>query len=86
MMSDTLKRYLSVKQICDLLPVGKSLVYRMIQSGELPSTRFGGRILVPAEALQALLTLEPPQPHTLPQSPPPRRRTKRRKHDQMDLW
>ena len=84
-MSDTLKRYLSVKQICDLLPVGKSLVYRMIEDGELPSTRFGGRILVPAEALQALLTSKLPQPHATPQSPP-RRRSKRHKRDQIDLW
>jgi excisionase family DNA binding protein len=50
-----MKNYLSVSQVCKRLPVGKSLVYRLITTGELPSTRFGSKILVPEDELISLL-------------------------------
>ena len=54
-MSDTLKRYLSVKQVCERLPVCKSLIYRLVRDGVIPSTRIGGKILVPEDGLLAFL-------------------------------
>jgi excisionase family DNA binding protein len=67
------KTYLSVKQVCQRLPVCKTLVYRLVREGVIPSTRIGGKILVLEDGLLALLEgggklhgeLPPP-------SPPPR--------------
>ncbi len=94
-MSDTLKRYLSVKQVCQQLPVCKSLVYRLIRDGELPACRLGGKILVPLDELRAIL--EPASDHgpadapangdeaSPPPAPPPAAPRRRRK-GQLDLW
>jgi excisionase family DNA binding protein len=62
------KSYLSIRQICERLPVCKTLVYRLVRDGDLPSTRFGGKILVPVEALEALLEGRAPAE---PAAPPP---------------
>ena len=86
-----MKRYLTVKEICELLPVCKSLVYRLVRDGQLPSTRFGGKILVPEDELAALLERgqekEDPiqQPRDAPVRPRPTRR-KSRKQDSLELW
>ncbi len=71
-MSDNLKRYLSVKQVCELLPVCKSLVYRMVRSGEIPSARLGGKILVPVDDLRAILEGNRKVPAEVPSDLPPR--------------
>jgi excisionase family DNA binding protein len=66
-----LKRYLSVKEICQILPVCKSLVYRLVRDGQLPSTRFGGKILVAEDELAALLERGQEGEEELPEPPPP---------------
>ena len=50
-----MKTYLSVKQVCERLPVCKTLVYRLVREGVIPSTRIGGKILVLEDGLLALL-------------------------------
>lgn len=52
---EPMKKYLSIKQICERLPVSKTLVYRLVKEGTIPSTLLGGKILVPEDALDALL-------------------------------
>ena len=69
-----MKTYLSVKQVCERLPVCKTLVYRLVREGVIPSTRIGGKILVPEDGLLALLEgagklhgeLPPPSPASRP--------------------
>jgi excisionase family DNA binding protein len=85
-VSDTLKRYLSVKKICERLAVGKSLVYRLVQTGELPATRLGSKILIPEDGLLALLERGQARqavalPASLPSRPKPREPQGR-----LDLW
>ena len=79
-MSDTLKRYLSVKQVCERLPVCKSLVYRLVSDGTIPSARLGGRILIPEDALAAILQQPAPEEEVqeIPQPKKPRSR--------LELW
>lgn len=47
------KDMISVDQVCRALGVSRSTVWRLIQRGDIPSIRRGGRRLVPAAALQA---------------------------------
>jgi excisionase family DNA binding protein len=82
-MSDTLKRYLSVKQICERLAVCKSLVYRLVREGEIPSTRLAGKILIPIDELQALLEAKNGDAPTVP---PPSQPLPRRRKGKVDLW
>jgi excisionase family DNA binding protein len=49
------KRSLSVSDVRERLPVCKSLVYRLVNDGTRPSTRFGGKILIPEDGLEGLL-------------------------------
>jgi excisionase family DNA binding protein len=84
------KRYLSVADVCQFLSVCKSLVYRLVRDGEIPSTRLGGKILIPEDGLIALLERplqdEPRQDPPAP-SPPPRPRSRqRRRGGKVDLW
>ncbi|WP_368492528.1 helix-turn-helix domain-containing protein [Sandarakinorhabdus limnophila] len=45
----------SIRETCAVLPVGKTKLFAMIKAGELRVVRIGGRTLVPASSLQALL-------------------------------
>jgi excisionase family DNA binding protein len=85
-MTDTLKRYLSVKEICARLPICKSLVYRLVRDGTIPSTRLGGKILVPEEGLVAILRQPVEEPPPDPPARQERLRQPRRKRGQVDLW
>jgi excisionase family DNA binding protein len=52
---------LTVKQVQSLLQVGRDVAYRLVNSGELPSIRFGGSrgvIRVPRRALRAFIAEE----------------------------
>jgi excisionase family DNA binding protein len=46
---------LSIPEVCQELGMGKSWVYRRIQSGEIPSVKLGRNIKVRREALEGYL-------------------------------
>ena len=47
----------SVAEAARLLGIGRTLAYRCVQTGELPSITLGGRILIPRAALEQIVTL-----------------------------
>ncbi len=50
----------SVTEAARLLGVGRTLAYRCVRTGELPSVTLGGRILIPRSALERIVSLEGP--------------------------
>ena len=46
----------SIKETCDLLGLGKTRVYQIINSGDLKVKRIGRRTLVLADSLHSLIT------------------------------
>ena len=60
----------TVEEACEALGVSRSTVWRLIQRGDLPSIRRGGRRLVPSTALQrprrGTATTIPPLSHDHP--------------------
>jgi len=53
---------LSIPELCQELGMGKSWVYRRIQSGEIPSVKLGRNIKVRREDLQGYLEAQRYQP------------------------
>jgi len=53
---------LSIAEICQELGMGKSWVYKRIQSGEIPSVKLGHNIKVKREDLQSYLERQRNQP------------------------
>lgn len=53
---DTEPLVYSVNELRKLLGISRGLVYEAIRTGQIPSIRFGRRILVPRFALERLLT------------------------------
>lgn len=49
------KEYFSIKEFKNRLGVSSNLVYEQLRKGILPSVHLGGRILIPADALQQLM-------------------------------
>lgn len=49
-------RLLRVDEVCSRLTLGRTRVYELIQSGELPSLRVGAARRVPAAALEQFIT------------------------------
>ena len=49
------KETLTVKEVAEVLGIGRGLAYRMAQGGELPTLRLGRRLLIPRPALNRLL-------------------------------
>jgi excisionase family DNA binding protein len=45
----------SIKQACELSSLGKTTIYRIAQLGKLRLIRVGGRTVVSADSLHALL-------------------------------
>ena len=45
----------SVAEAAKMLGIGRTMAYRCVRSGELPSVTLGGRILVPLSALERLV-------------------------------
>lgn len=45
----------TVEQVADMLRISRSTAYRCIQSGELPCLRLRRRIVIPADAIEAML-------------------------------
>ncbi len=46
---------ISVERAAELLSIGRASAYRAAQTGELPTIRFGRRLVVPTARLAALL-------------------------------
>ena len=46
---------LTVVEAAKMLGISRGLAYEMVRTGEIPSIRFGKRILVPQRALELLL-------------------------------
>jgi excisionase family DNA binding protein len=55
---------LSIPEVCQELGMGKSWVYRRIQSGEIPSVKLGRNIKVKREDLEGYLEDQRYQPST----------------------
>lgn len=53
--SDPLQIF-TVPEAADVLGISKSLAYELIARGDLPAVRLGRRIIVPARAIEAVLT------------------------------
>jgi excisionase family DNA binding protein len=48
----------SIKEACKASSLGRTTIYGHIAAGRLRATRVGGRTLIPAEALHALINGE----------------------------
>ncbi len=46
---------LSVAEAAVLLGIGRGTAYECVRTGELPSIRLGGRIVIPKRALETLV-------------------------------
>ena len=46
---------LTVNEVARVLGISRGLAYSMVKTGEIPSVRFGKRMLVPRRALEKLL-------------------------------
>lgn len=49
------RRTYTVPQAAEILGISRSLAYECVKSGEIPSLRLRGRVVVPVVALDALL-------------------------------
>lgn len=48
--ANTVREFLSVAEVIEKLGVGRTLVYRLMASGEIKSVRIGCRRMIPAAA------------------------------------
>jgi excisionase family DNA binding protein len=55
----------SVTEAAELLGIGRSTAYELVQRGELATTRLGSRVVVTRPTLTTLLGVEPPLPAEL---------------------
>jgi excisionase family DNA binding protein len=66
---------LSVREAAGLLGISKDLAYELVRTGEIPSIRFGRRVVVPKRRLLAMVegmaaaTASGHQPVALPDRP-----------------
>ena len=51
----TIKLFISVREFTKRHGLSRNLIYEQLRKGALPSVRLGGRILIPADALQQML-------------------------------
>jgi excisionase family DNA binding protein len=50
---------MSVDETAAAFRVGRTTVYEAVKSGEIPSVRFSGRILIPTAVVRRMLHLDP---------------------------
>ena len=65
---DKEKLTLTVKEASRVLGISRGLAYSMVKNGEIPSVRFGKRVLVPRRALERLLEKGQPLQSLAPKS------------------
>jgi len=65
---DEEKLTLTVSETARLLGISRGLAYEMVRTGEIPSVRFGKRVLVPRRALERLLEKGQPLQSLAPKS------------------
>ena len=53
---ENVPRAYTVEQVAAILRVSKSTVYKCVETGQLPSLRLRRRIVIPVEAIEALLS------------------------------
>lgn len=71
--------FLSVREFARALSVSRSLVYRLVDEGKLPSVRVGAAVRIPRAALDALRAGQSARPVSEPPPPPPATPLPRRK-------
>jgi excisionase family DNA binding protein len=54
---DELPQLLSPKEFLEVVPIGRSTLYDLVRSGEVPCARFGRRVFIPREVLRQYLHL-----------------------------
>lgn len=54
-LDDDLPPILTVEQTAKLLGISRGLAFAAVRTGDIPSVRIGRRILVPRDALRALV-------------------------------
>jgi len=65
---DEEKLTLTVKEASRVLGISRGLAYSMVKNGEIPSVRFGKRVLVPRRALERVLEKGQPLQSLAPKS------------------
>ncbi len=55
MATEVERETLSVENAGKILGLGRNKAYEAVQRGEIPSLRFGGKIVVPRKALEQML-------------------------------
>lgn len=60
---------MTVTQAATVLGISRTAAYECVRRGEIPSLRLGGRIIVPTQAVEELLTFRAPQPAQSPENP-----------------
>ena len=50
------QEFLLLDEICPILHIGKSTAYKLIQSGELPAKKIGGKWLISPADLERYIT------------------------------
>lgn len=68
MRSRDLRLVYTVTEAAELLGIGRSTAYDLVQRGELATTQLGSRVIVTRPTLTALLGIEPPLPGELAQT------------------
>jgi excisionase family DNA binding protein len=53
----------SIREACEASSLGKTKIYALIGAGKLQSVRIGGRTVIPAESLNALIRGESAADH-----------------------
>lgn len=54
MAENSPKKFISIREAAERLGIHRVSAYRLAESGKLPSTKLGGRRLVPESALEQL--------------------------------
>jgi putative molybdopterin biosynthesis protein len=49
------RRFLTVRELADLLRISRRRTYELVAAGDVPSVRVGGSIRIPREELDRLL-------------------------------